>query len=213
MTTRTATRIDVRFGELLLPQDFIRIDSIVREVAGEVANLLEEEAIYILWDRVCQIKYPDARPGLPADRHVLHAFPTADLPFFGLQYRVVRSNDEFFQFPSETLTWGVGDCDDTAIALCALLRAYGIDAERVMVVVGEIPGGRHCWVELDGRILETTLSSAPNPAWRSYSDYSPSWAFNDGMRVGEICFVPRGDEREKLRWIGTRWQHGTKLLP
>ena len=215
---RTQTKIDVRFGDLHIPQDFIVVDSSVCEVVAPIIGLSEEEGVFSLWDYVCrEIEYPEARQGLPPDRHVLQAFPYTDVPFFGRSYRINKSNDEFWHFPWETLGWRDdkerrwGDCDDTSILLASLLRAYGIAPERLLVVVGEIPAGRHCWVELDGRILETTLSSAPNPAWRSYSDYSPSWAFNDGMRVGEICFVPRGDERQKLRWIGQRWQHPTKL--
>lgn len=205
-------KLDVRFGELLIPQDFIRIDSVVRELADTVRDLPEEEAVFSLWDLVCRcIQYPDASPGVAPDRHVLHAFPTIDLPFFGPQYRLVRSNDEWWEFPSEALSWGIANCEGTAVTLCTLLRAYGIGPERVWVVVGEIPPGRHAWVDLDGHILETTLSSAPNPSWRNYGEYVAAWAFNDITVAGEIRFVPKGDEGTKLRWIGALWQHPIKV--
>lgn len=199
-------QIAVRFGELHIPQDFIAIDSNVCQAVSAVMGLPEDEAVYRLWDLVCGIKYP------PDDFHSLEAFTLADLPFLGRICLIERSSEEFFQFPSETLTWGYGDCDDTSILLCALLRGYGIGPERVKVVVGEIPQGGHCWVALDGHILETTLSSAPNPAWRNYPEYVPAWSFNDIMQEGEIVFVPKGDEREKLREIGALWGHPTKVL-
>ncbi|MBW2675792.1 MAG: transglutaminase domain-containing protein [Deltaproteobacteria bacterium] len=189
-------KIDVRFGELLEPQDLIRIDSAVRELADTVTGLAEEEAVFKLYDYVCrEISYPPSPPGLAPDHHVIYAFPRLDLPFFGLKYVVKRSTDEFFQYPSETLAWRCGDCDDCAILLTALLRAYGIEPERVAVVIGQIPAGPHSWVQLDGTILETTLTSAPALLWRTYPEYVPAWAFNDIMVSGEIVFVPKGDER------------------
>lgn len=42
-----------------------------------------------------------------------------------------------WQRPKEVLTDPrVGDCEDFSLVLCALLRAYGIGAERVFVVIG-----------------------------------------------------------------------------
>lgn len=207
-------KIDVRFGELLIPQDVIRIDSRVREIAELACGLPEQEAVYQLWDYVCRkIDYPDGSPWLPLDRHVLHAFPVADLPFFGLRYRLVRSNDEFWEYPSEALDWGVANCEGSSIALCALLRAYGVPPERAFVAVGEVPGG-HAWVVYnDGtgeRILETTLRSAPPDPWRTYSDYRELWRFNDMIRIGDIQLVPKRDELAKLKRLGVLWSHETK---
>ena len=204
--------IDVRFGELLIPQDLVKIDSAVRKVADTVYGLPEYEAALSLWDRICRIRYPKASGTLSLDLHVLDAFPYSDIPIFGPSYRVSRSGDEFWQYPCETLDWGWGDCEDTAIALCALLRVYGFAPERVWVVVGTIPGGRHAWVELDGEILETTFDSVPALGLcQICSQYREHWRFNDTRRQGEIVFVPRGDERAKFRWIGARWQHPTKI--
>ena len=49
--------------------------------------------------------------------------------------RVGKTDD--WQTPKETLeNPRVGDCEDFSILLCTLLRAYGIDAEQVYVVIG-----------------------------------------------------------------------------
>ena len=47
-----------------------------------------------------------------------------------------RGVDDYWQTPEETLSLGTGDCEDFAILLCSLLRAYGIDAEQVYVTLG-----------------------------------------------------------------------------
>lgn len=205
-----ATKISVRFGELLLPQEFIRPRQ-VEDLAAELTRgLSEDDAVLACWSYVCRkIKYPDAPPGVAPDRHVLHAFPIVDVPFFGIRYRIVRSQDDFWEYPSETLDWKIANCEGTSILLCSLLRAYGIAPERVWVVVGKIPTGHHAWVELDDIIFETTLSSAPASPL-SCTRYAGRWKFNDIMRVGEIVFVPCGDDREKLAWIAQRWGHPTK---
>lgn len=43
---------------------------------------------------------------------------------------------EYWQTPEETLSLRTGDCEDYAILLCTLLRAYGIDEEQVYVTIG-----------------------------------------------------------------------------
>ncbi|NWF77588.1 MAG: transglutaminase domain-containing protein [Chloroflexi bacterium] len=47
-----------------------------------------------------------------------------------------RLGGDHWQTPEETLRLGTGDCEDFSILLCSLLRAYGIDAERVYVAIG-----------------------------------------------------------------------------
>jgi len=44
--------------------------------------------------------------------------------------------DDYWQTSEETLSLSTGDCEDIAILLCSLLRAYGIDAEQVYVTLG-----------------------------------------------------------------------------
>ena len=110
------------------------------------------------------------------------------------------SNDEFWEYPSEALDWGVANCEGSSIALCALLRTF-VPPERAFVAVGEVPGG-HAWVVyndgIEERILETTLRSAPANPWRTYFDYRELWRFNDVSRVGDIQLVPKRDELAKL---------------
>lgn len=45
----------------------------------------------------------------------------------------VHGQKEYWQLPSETLSLGTGDCEDFAILLCTLYRAYGIPADEVYV--------------------------------------------------------------------------------
>ncbi len=44
--------------------------------------------------------------------------------------------EDYWQTPEETLSYTTGDCEDFSNLLCSLLRAYGIDAERVYVALG-----------------------------------------------------------------------------
>ncbi len=44
--------------------------------------------------------------------------------------------EEYWQTPEETLSLRTGDCEDFAILLCTLLRAYGIDEEYIYVAIG-----------------------------------------------------------------------------
>jgi len=47
-----------------------------------------------------------------------------------------RWGEDYWQTPAETLLYSTGDCEDFAILLCSLLRAYGLTAEQVYVVIG-----------------------------------------------------------------------------
>lgn len=47
-----------------------------------------------------------------------------------------RWGRDYWQTPEETLSYRTGDCEDFSILLCSLLRAYGIDAQRVYVALG-----------------------------------------------------------------------------
>jgi transglutaminase-like putative cysteine protease len=47
-----------------------------------------------------------------------------------------RWGKDYWQTPEETLAYRTGDCEDYSILLCSLLRAYGIDAQRVYVALG-----------------------------------------------------------------------------
>jgi hypothetical protein len=47
-----------------------------------------------------------------------------------------RWGEDYWQNPEETLSYYSGDCEDFSVLLCSLLRAYGIDAERIYVALG-----------------------------------------------------------------------------
>ena len=55
--------------------------------------------------------------------------------------------EDYWQLPAETIQLGTGDCEDYAILLCSLLRAYGVPAEDVYVAVGiGVTREDHAWV-------------------------------------------------------------------
>lgn len=96
---------------------------------------------------------------------------------------------EYWQLPTETLRLGTGDCEDFAILLCTLLRAYGVPADEVYVGAGfpenpESPGHAFLfehWYKGMWRALE--------PQWGVWivlligdidiSGYSEFYSFND----------------------------------
>jgi len=53
-----------------------------------------------------------------------------------------RWSEDYWQTPEETLSYRTGDCEDFSILLCSLLRAYGINAERVYVALGVDDGSK-----------------------------------------------------------------------
>lgn len=119
-----------------------------------------------------------------------------DLVCRNISYR--RDIGEFWQFPSETIWKGEGDCEDTSILLTSLLRNF----TNAHVALGGFQGYGHAWSQIDGQILETTFTSAravPDPAI-----YEPMVLFNDA-EVFELypdaladVFRLRRDEATKL---------------
>jgi len=102
------------------------------------------------------------------------AFALLDYMCKSVSYR--SDNGEFWFFPDEVIRRRAGDCDDSAILLCSLLRNF-YPADRVYVVAGIYRGLGHAWVELDGEVLEPTYTYAhpvPDP-W----NYKKLVAFND----------------------------------
>lgn len=59
--------------------------------------------------------------------------------------------EEFWQFPFETIYNGIGDCEDGQILMTSLMRIQGIPSDRVMVQQGMVkpeptaPEGGHQW--------------------------------------------------------------------
>lgn len=112
-----------------------------------------------------------------------------------ISYR--RDIGEFWQTPSETLQ-GYGDCEDTSLLLCSLLRNFS-DAH---VALGGFQGWGHAWVVNKGEILEATYTNArrvPDPG-----DYCPYVYFDEQEVIelwpgalGEVFELGR-NEKQKL---------------
>ncbi len=87
--------------------------------------------------------------------------------------------EEYWQTPEETLSLRTGDCEDFAILLCTLLRAYGIAEEQIYVAVGiDNDGYGHAFLienwYLDGewRAIEPQVGTQTFPPGRRFKDYS-----------------------------------------
>ena len=115
----------------------------------------------------------------PGNADVLAIFSRYGPDYWALYDFVCRNVDyrrdigEFWQTPGETLARKLGDCEDTSLVLCSLLRNT-IDTH---VALGSFQGYGHAWCQLNGEILETTYTSArvvPDP-----QDYCPYVYFND----------------------------------
>ena len=99
---------------------------------------------------------------------------------------VAHGQDEYFQLPSETIALGTGDCEDFAILLCSLLRAYGVPDDEVYVGCGYTEDYGHAflfehWYEGYWRAIEPQQST-----WITLflgdmdtSEYSEFFSFND----------------------------------
>lgn len=209
--------LDLRFGELYSPQEFVRSTEVLAEIAGQYASLPEEEAVYQLWDFVCrEIKYPKTA----SDRHVISAYELSPVAFIGTRFEFKESSNDFAQFPNETLAWGIGDCLDTSNLLAAIALNF-VPPDKLYVVVGEVINGvGHAWVEYyhpinnrKAKILETTLRQAPNggskgirgASFRDYSEYDRYWRYSTDVLEGEIVMPPKGNEIAKLKAIQTLW--------
>lgn len=86
---------------------------------------------------------------------------------------------DYWQDPEETLSLRTGDCEDFAILLCTLLRAYGIDGQHIYVAVGvDDDGYGHAFLiedwYLDGewRAIEPQVGAQTFPPGRRFEDYS-----------------------------------------
>ena len=56
---------------------------------------------------------------------------------------------EYWQFGKETINLRTGDCKDSALLLCSLLRAAGYSGDDVYVIIGKNADGYHAWVKIN----------------------------------------------------------------
>jgi len=116
-----------------------------------------------------------------------------------ISYR--SDNGEWWGFPAEVLSKRYGDCDDSTILLASMLRRY-YPPDRVYAVVGSYRGYGHMWVELDGKILETTYTSAhtvPDPHnYRAYAKFNDIYTVELWPRAMSRIFQLAHNECNKL---------------
>lgn len=119
----------------------------------------------------------------PEDPAVLEAYSQIGPDAWGCLDWVCRNVSyrpdigELWQFSSETIARASGDCDDSSILACSLLRNF----TNAYVVLGSYLGYGHAWCQLGGQILETTYTSArpvPDP-----TAYEPMVIFNESEVV------------------------------
>lgn len=145
----------------------------------------------------------------PSNPDVVAIFSEFGPDYWSLYDFVCRNIDyrmdigEVWQFPSETLARGQGDCEDSSILLTSLIRAGGNPSCHV--TLGSLGGCGHAWSEVNGQILETTYTSArpvPDPV-----AYEPMVIFNESEVIelwpgalGEVFELGR-DEAAKLNFM------------
>lgn len=100
-----------------------------------------------------------------------------------------QGQDEFVQTPFETLERGVGDCEDSALAMLSILWFGGVPESREVMGYA---GLSHRWVEVmtsPGRweVFDTTNGKQFPIEQRSAMGYEPVW------EVTPFSFKPAGD--------------------
>ncbi len=164
---------DVIFRDTRLPNKRFVIGSPNTPVATDIREWLHYADDLVLREALRAI------PGLPDDS-APGSFDRRAWLVWDFVARHVRYNfdkdrqgyEDFWLFPDETLSLAVGDCEDSAILLGAMLLAAGISAYCVRVVLGKLldPHGRllgeHAWTVYQDesgvwRLLEATLDAVP----------------------------------------------------
>jgi predicted transglutaminase-like cysteine proteinase len=129
----------------------------------------------------------------------------------------VHGVDEYWQLPAETLKLKTGDCEDFAILLCTLLRAYGVPADQVYVAVGVSKQGQSAHAYLLEKwytgIWKVVEPQADAWAWLTMGDwltevsYETIWCFNDQYYIKGVPELPPGVYEFELTysfWPATR---------
>jgi transglutaminase-like putative cysteine protease len=98
---------------------------------------------------------------------------------------------DYWQFPMETLERGSGDCEDIAILLCSLLRAYGVPAEQVYVAVGNTKGTQvyHAYlIERYSKGIWNMIEPQLDPITSAVSFTFLDWALTYDYSSDLYCF-------------------------
>lgn len=93
---------------------------------------------------------------------------------------------DFWQSPNETLSSGVGDCEDHAILIYRRLKEAGFNF--VDLVLGLSGSTGHAWVEVSGNHQRYVLEGTNGMAYRGRpADYTPGvWMTMTGYRQDEF---------------------------
>jgi hypothetical protein len=96
-----------------------------------------------------------------------------------------HSENEYWQFPNETIQLKTGDCEDFSLLLCSLLRADGWPPDKAYVVVGEKNNQYHAWVRMIWNDFQYNIEPQGNGFAivmgdvLSLSGYNAKYFFND----------------------------------
>jgi transglutaminase-like putative cysteine protease len=149
----------------------------VVELAARIANMPGDFAMNCLRWVKQRIQYPSGPGGTECvDWHYYEAFRVFDEDG---QRKVLaqRWATDFWQFPAETLSLKMGDCEDGSILLCSLLRTR-VSEEDVFVTVGRHQWEGHAWVTYLGNVLETSPCGGDG-LYKEVYPYAPNYRFND----------------------------------
>ena len=142
--------------------------------------------VFVLGRRVYQDGQYLVSVRFPGQRHDIRSFVQPDNPDVVAVYSQIgpdawqlldfvcrhvsykREVGEHWQFPSETLAREEGDCEDSALLTCSLLKNFNDG----YVALGSYQGYGHAWCQLNGQILETTyIRAQPVPDPEHYIPY------------------------------------------
>jgi predicted transglutaminase-like cysteine proteinase len=114
----------------------------------------------------------------------------------------IHGVSEYWQLPSETIKLRTGDCEDFAILLCSLLRAYGVPPDQAYVAVGYEEGQTHGhaylvekWYQGVWRITEPQAGAWAGVFimdWATAVSYETLYCFNDQRCIKGLPTLPPG---------------------